>query len=654
MVPLGLILLFAAFDSSSAFGRDVLPRSVASNRPGIACKGFFVRDASNGRVLRHRLPGDTRLPDASRLRHLRDSTGLDLIPNRIGILHEDGSSEPIFPEQWSLANTGQAFDGATGLVGADIGALSAWAQTSGDSSVVVAFLDGGIDIRHPEFQGKLAYNVVEKAGSAGVDDDGNGYVDDTLGWDFVRDDGVARDLGGHGTATASLVAGAWDDNGIAGLAPGVRVLPIRVADGGSRVELVDLVEGVDYAVARKAKVVNLSLGGLESPEAIDSAIARAVRSGAVVVVSAGNEGLNLDTDKRYPAALRMKGLLVVGASSMVDERSYYSNHSTNLVDLSAPGDALLAGSIPAGQEIWSEDFESGISGWTTGGTSSVSWGIETIAGSARLSDGPGKTYASSGTAWIRSPKLNPDARSALVLGMSLRGRVSAGDVVRIESAPDTTFATGVDTILEYGGFYQSDAVSMSADVGQDGRPFYLRFSLTSSRPGSTLDSGVQFDSLVLVAHDVAQPPAGTYARVWGTSFSAPLTSGAVALLASLHPDAKPESLVAAILDGAKPVASLASASITGARLWIPGAFQQFQVSTRAVSAVRAGGAVRVAAGLRVLEQGAWSLEWRDVRGAVLGRASGVGPGLVPLPASGSAFWTLRASGRNLSGMALAP
>lgn len=657
MVPLGLILILAV---GGGISHGPAPSdSTESDKPSRGTpqwRGYIDPDRSSGRVRRHRGPARFGRPDTAWMRHVRDSTGRRLIPNWIGTLHGWGTDEPIYSQQWSLENTGQVVESETGLPGADIGAVEAWNLTTGDSNVVVAFVDGGIDVRHPDFFGKLAYNEIERKGVAGKDDDDNGYVDDTLGWDFVRGDAVARDLGGHGSATASLVAAAWDGNGLAGLAPGVRVLPVRVADGGSRVELANLVDGIDYAVSRKAKVVNLSLGGLTATDGIDSAIARAVRSGAVVVASSGNEGVDLDKTPRYPAALTMRGLLVVGASTMRDGLSGYSNYSLKKVHLSAPGDAILAASLPMPATLDQEMFESGLAGWTTGGNSTVNWDVETRNGNTWLSDSPGKLYATSGRSWIRSPKFNADGHSDLVLSMSLRGSVSGSDLFVIEAAPDTSFTTGVDTLFELGSFLMQEPMKMGFDVPQDGRPFHVRFSMSSSRPSSISDSGVMIDSLVLYARDVPQPPAGTFARVWGTSFSAPLVSGALALMLSRNPNASIDSLVAAIKGGAQVVSGLSKASMTGARLWVPGAFARLEKTTRTVPVVHRGPAVASRRGaLSVLDAGDWTLELRDLRGALQERVAGKGPREIRLRAGSPVAWSFRGStGERMDGLVLEP
>lgn len=643
MIPIAVLVAFQLASTSNA-------QASAGIQP--SWDGVLV--TRQGRI--HKVRGDRGFgarPDSTWTRRVRDSLGQVPSTNWIGRLQEDPTLEPFYPDQWALANTGQEYGGVTGLPGADIGAAQAWRTTSGDSSVVVAFLDGGVDPTHPELQGQLARNLAEAEGVSGKDDDGNGFVDDSVGWDFVRRDGKVRDVGGHGTSTASVVVARWNGLGLAGLAPRVRLLPIRVADGGSRVSLQNLVDGLDYAVNRKARVVNLSLGGLPSPDLLDSAIARAVRAGCAVVVSAGNEGLDLDVSPRYPAASRIPGMIVVGASDARDRPSSYTNHSPKLVDLSAPGDALVAASIPEPDTLWTEAFESGLAGWTTGGTGTA-WGTESVLGSTRLSDSPGRNYPKSTRRWIRSPRLNPSGRSGLLLSLSMRGRVNGSDYFLVECARDSGFAKVDDTLFLNGAFHQDTATEMVLDAGSvDGSPFSLRFTLVSDGLSSTSDSGVEIDDLVLRARDLPQPPGGAYARVWGTSFSAPLTTAALGLLASLHPDARPESLVQAVASGAQVVATLAGASRTGARLWVPGALRSSSDATATGGRVAVPGGLRVRPGrFDVDESGAWSLAWRDLRGRNLGRVAGTGPGSVPFAASGPVLWTLRSGSRTFSGMVM--
>ncbi|MCB9497680.1 MAG: S8 family serine peptidase [Fibrobacteria bacterium] len=617
-------------------------------------RGYLVEEGGGHRVFSRAHWGVTS-EDSLRVGHLRDSLGRKVVRNWIGTLQETPRSEPFFPVQWSLENTGQDNDGVSGLPGADVGALAAWQKTSGDSSVVVALIDGGVDPTHPDLRDCLAWNLVERAGKPGVDDDGNGYIDDSLGWDFVRQDPVPRDLAGHGTATASLVGAGWNGVGLAGLAPGVRVLPVRVADASSHVQLDAILDGIAFARKRGARVINLSLGGLPSADLLDSAIARAVRGGAAVVVSAGNEGVDLDLDPRYPAALRMPGMVVVGASSSSDEPSWYSNHSPQFVDLSAPGDGLVVAGLPEGDTLWTEDFEQPLSDWTTGGTG-ITWGLESALGTTWLSDSPGRNYPRGANRWIQTPLMSFPHRRNLVLNLSLRGRVSSNDLFAIAVSSDSTFQSSVDTLLLNGGFRQDSAKTLTFELpAGDAGAFAIRFLLRSDNFQSSGDSGVQIDDLCLRARDVAQPKVGSYARVWGTSFSAPLVSAALALLASLDSAASPESLVSMLVAGVDVLPAFAEQSRTSGRLSVAGAMGLDRLPVASPGSVARSSPVgRGNGGLVLRVEGDWWLEWRDLRGRTGGRKSGSSPAVVPLPSGGPIFWKLSTSGGNFRGVFLDP
>src|SRR5262249_32957522 len=152
-------------------------------------------------------------------------------------------------------------------------------------------LDTGVDLDHPDLRGRFCVNAAEADGTPGVDDDGNGYVDDVDGWNFALDTPDVRSAVEHGTEIAGLI-GALGGNGIgvAGLAGGTgpadgcRLLPVVVGDQ-PRAEVV--AEALRYAVARGARVVNLSFS-LPPSRDVSDAIAEALRRGVTIVCAAGN------------------------------------------------------------------------------------------------------------------------------------------------------------------------------------------------------------------------------------------------------------------------------------------------------------------------------------------------------------------------------
>lgn len=244
-----------------------------------------------------------------------------------------------------------------------IGAEAAWNVQQGLATTVVAVVDSGYDPDHPDMQGRWWQNVAEAGGTAGVDDDGNGYVDDVVGWDFVDGDNDpdARPTGNfdpsavsHGMHVAGLIGAATDNRiGVAGANWNCRIMPLRVADSSGTASVFDIIDAIDYAVEKGAKVINVSLGSSYTV-AYDPVIASAHAAGVTVVVSAGNFGVVYTTDPSTwyspvcndgPMLGTDNYVLGVGATDQNDVAADWGGglathrdaSGYNFVDLMAPG-----------------------------------------------------------------------------------------------------------------------------------------------------------------------------------------------------------------------------------------------------------------------------------------------------------------------------
>ncbi|MEM9033124.1 MAG: S8 family serine peptidase [Actinomycetota bacterium] len=260
------------------------------------------------------------------------------------------SDDPRRPEQWYLVNDGGPVRGQPGAENADVDAPESWDRSDG-SGVVVAVIDTGVDIDHPDLVGNLWTNPGEVCGN-GVDDDGNGYTDDCNGWDFAERDASMTDTNGHGTHIAGTIAAVTDnDQGIAGIAPGARIMPVRISTGPS-FGLAVTVPAIDYAVANGADVLNLSWGtrpgtpvGAYPP--LEAAIERARQAGVMVMIAAGNSGVNIDSATVIPASYPHENVITVGASTNADQRASFSNFGPRTVEVFAPGHHIMA-TLPGG------------------------------------------------------------------------------------------------------------------------------------------------------------------------------------------------------------------------------------------------------------------------------------------------------------------
>jgi len=210
-----------------------------------------------------------------------------------------------------------------GLSGGD---ESAGTLPGGGSRIIVAVIDTGIDFSHPSFSGQLYSNPGEIAGD-GIDNDGNGYVDDDRGWDFYGGDNNpsgSSGSGAHGTQTAGRVLqGATD-----GL---VSILPLRVGPGPS-LSLSAIIEAIDYAARMGARIISMSFGTTSSVRSLQDAIKQAADRQVLLVASAGNGG---NTQKNYPAAYSQ--VVSVAATNAAGQKTSWSTYG-NTVDFSAPGE----------------------------------------------------------------------------------------------------------------------------------------------------------------------------------------------------------------------------------------------------------------------------------------------------------------------------
>jgi subtilisin-like proprotein convertase family protein len=243
-------------------------------------------------------------------------------------------NDPSFGSLWGLSNNGSQ----GGLLNADINIEPAWALGTA-TSIVTAVIDTGVDYTHPDLASNIWTNTDEVAGN-GIDDDGNGFVDDVRGWDFVNNDSDPMDDNGHGTHVAGTI-GAVGNNGIGvtGVAWTASIMPLKFLDQSGSGSLSDAIKAIQYARVNGAKIINASWGGGGFSSALQSAISQFITSGGLFVAAAGNEATNNDVTPSYPA--NYQGVISVGASTRTDTRASFSNYGTS-VDVFAPGQSILS------------------------------------------------------------------------------------------------------------------------------------------------------------------------------------------------------------------------------------------------------------------------------------------------------------------------
>ncbi len=264
-------------------------------------------------------------------------------------------NDPKFGQLWGLRNTGNNEpSGGAGVAGADIDALKAWDITTGDRSVKIAVIDTGIDYNHPDLADNMWTNTAEANGRPGVDDDGNGFIDDIHGYDFANNDGDPMDGNAHGTHCAGTI-GAVHNNGVgvAGVMDNVSFVAVKfLTDSGSG-SLEGAIKSIDYATKMNVDLMSNSWGGGGRSEALKEAIERANAAGIVFTAAAGNSGSNNDSSPHYPSNYEVENVISVAATTAQNGMASFSCFGRNTVHIGAPGHRILSSTPNGKYEVFS-------------------------------------------------------------------------------------------------------------------------------------------------------------------------------------------------------------------------------------------------------------------------------------------------------------
>jgi subtilisin family serine protease len=250
--------------------------------------------------------------------------------------------DPRQGEQWAVAQ------------GAVLNLPRAWELSQG-AGVVVAVVDSGARLDHPDLAPNVWVNFDEVPGNR-VDDDANGYVDDVHGVDLTTSRRTQQDLSdgnGHGTHVSGIIAGAANGRGVVGVAFRARLMIVKVLDARGAGTTGAVAEGIRYAAANGARIINLSLGGPTRDPALAEAVRAAADANVLLVCSAGNLGNNVDNTPSYPVSLAAANLVGVAATEPQNGRNLgsFSNFGRNTIGLAAPGVNVLSSANDGGFEL---------------------------------------------------------------------------------------------------------------------------------------------------------------------------------------------------------------------------------------------------------------------------------------------------------------
>lgn len=471
-------------------------------------------------------------------------------------------NDPRFDELWGLDNTGQRVDGRKGVPDADIDAPAAWKVTTGSPDVRVAVVDSGVAYDHPDIAPNLWTNQGETGPgkeSNGVDDDGNGYVDDWRGWDFAHDDKAPFDPVGHGTHVAGTI-GARGDNGlgVAGVNWRVAIMALKAGDARGPTTAT-IVAAFRYAADNGARVVNASFGTPRKSRAVGDSIED--NPDVLFVTSAGNTGGNVDRFPGYPCAYDAANLVCVAASTQRDELARFSDFGRRSVDLAAPGENVVS-SFPSFRTAFKDDFEASIAGrWTTGGVNDSWERTREGYGSPEhsLADSPGALARNDTASWAQSPLLGLNGSNGCRADWHhVQFSEDGADFLRLQQSSDGASWT---TLERFSGFIEPTEISSELEPATgDG---YLRLLMTTDDRRRS-DGAFVDDLKVKCARSTYS--VNDYVDFDGTSMAAPHVAGAAALLWAANPGASVRRVRRALLEGVERKRAFEGKVATGGRL----------------------------------------------------------------------------------------
>ncbi|MCB1182089.1 S8 family serine peptidase [bacterium] len=249
-----------------------------------------------------------------------------------------------FGDLWGMNNDGDFTDpsGNVAVADADIDAVEAWDVYTGSSSVLVAVIDSGVDYTHPDLAANIWSNPGEIPGN-GIDDDGNGFIDDIHGWDFANGDADPMDDNDHGTHCSGTIGGVGNNaTGVAGVNWNVSIMGLKFLTAAGSGSTANAISCIEYATLMGVDVMSNSWGGGPYDAAMEAAIEAAYAADIFFVAAAGNSGSNNDATPHYPSNYPNGNVISVMATdctdSPVNEPGWWStSFGATTVDIAAPG-----------------------------------------------------------------------------------------------------------------------------------------------------------------------------------------------------------------------------------------------------------------------------------------------------------------------------
>ena len=558
--------------------KDEASRSaIASLSADMGAKEVRTMSVNATVIHRYKLDGTLSVDEAV-LKYRRDPAVEYAEPNYLYWL-QIIPNDTQFDSLWGLHNIGQTVDGTAGKTDADIDAPEAWDISTGSPNVIVAVIDSGIAYDHPDLAPNIWTNPGEIAGN-GIDDDGNGLVDDVHGWDFSAHDSDPIDPvdlnpegnPGHGTHVAGIIAGAGNNGtGVTGVMWTAKLMALKAGGVNRFLSTTAIVSAIHYAVTNHARVINASFAGPDCSLALYDAVSAANEAGVLLIAAAGNEGSDNDNAPGFPGSFSapsvcseqqkaaLANVIAVAATDQNDQLASFSNFGATTVQVAAPGVRIISTKPTSNvTNVLLHNFDSNPTGlgYVFGGTHST-WGMTNSASSSRpnsLTDSPDGNYRDSTDSFAAGPVFTTEGRRGCRLDSRVRFQTEQDiDGVTLETSKDS--GTTWEPLHRLTGDSDAQFVPFTwGDIADGVAGSRFRFRFVSDE--TVVFDGVYLDDIRIAC--TAGPPSGTtdYQFLQGTSMATPHVAGLAGLLLSVNPNLTVSQLRNAILSTVDRKASL--------------------------------------------------------------------------------------------------
>jgi subtilisin family serine protease len=501
-----------------------------------------------------------------------------------------------FTSLWGLRNTGQNVNGTVGTADVDIDAPEAWDITTGSSNVIIAVIDSGIAYDHPD----LAANMWKNPGEIpndGVDNDGNGFVDDVFGYDFRYDDSepmdpidlTGRGNRGHGTHVAGTIGAVGNNSsGVTGVMQKVKLMALKA--GGVDNGLPDdaIFQAIDYAISKGARAINASFTRRGDCSQFEyNALSDANTADVMVLAAAGNDDgvvdpndpnrSNNDIAHKFPSGYSvatscgpaLPNVISIAAIDQTGAKAGFSNFGATSVQIAAPG-VNTNSTMPTSntRDLLFHNFDSNPTGlgYTFSGTNN-SWGFTNTvfsSPSTSMTDSPAGKYLDNTFSAATGPIFSTAGQRGCRLESLLR-LATQNDSDGIQT--DVSGGGGAKWSNESGWSGSTDGRFDRFTMAElpDRKPnVQYRFEFTSN--SSIVDDGVYLDDVRAYCVSGTPSAAKDYQFLNGTSMATPHVTGVVGLLLSINPNLTVSQIRNAILNTGDVSAGLNGLVSTGRRL----------------------------------------------------------------------------------------